>query len=105
MLQSLEVSQQIIRHRESLISLYGIPEFISIYEKHSPSIQAVMDEFDCSTFEALTKILALERIQGDGMAMLIMIGVACEMQSPKFTLISDKIAEYKDDEQLGLDFE
>lgn len=105
MLQSLEISQQIIKHRESLISLYGIPEFLEIYEKHSPSIQAVMDEFDCSTFEALTKILALERIQGDGMAMLIMIGVACEMQSPKYTQITDKIAELTSEEQLGLSFE
>lgn len=51
MLQALEISQQIIKHRESLISLYGIPEFLEIYEKHSPSIQAVMDEFDCSTLK------------------------------------------------------
>lgn len=103
-MQALEVSQQIIKHRESLISLYGIPEFLEIYEKHSPSIQAVMDEFNCSTFDALIKILSLERIQGDGMAMLVMIGVACEMQSPKYTQIADKIEEVTAEEQLGLKF-
>ena len=94
MLQALEVSQQIIKHRESLVNLYGIPEFLELYKKHSPSIQAVMDEFNCSTFEALTKILSLERVQADGMAMLVMIGVASEMQSPKYSQITDKIAEF-----------
>lgn len=39
------------------------------------------------------------------MAMLIMIGVACEMQSPKYTQITDKIAELTSEEQLGLSFE
>lgn len=105
MFKALEVSQQIIKHRESLVSLYGIPRFLEIYEKHNPSIQAVMDEFNCSTFEALTKILSLEKIQNDGMSMLIMIGVACEMQSPKYTQILDKMSDFTVEEQLGLDLE